>query len=159
MQLNLLKAIPMELRDRLDEEYAFLLRIRTIEVHAMWPRCWKIISLYTNDELTIQSCKQYLSHHQCVISTLLFGLSLSPFYILNGLIISQEDSARYLNAGMKSTYLNGDSLDLTWLLSRHRGLWRNICKDYLLHYNNGACFAEHLVDFAQCQINDDAAIA
>lgn len=77
MHIDLLKAIPLDLRERLDEEFAFLLRLRAMEVHAMWPRCWKIITLYTNDELVIQSCKQYLSHHQCVISTLLFGLSLS----------------------------------------------------------------------------------
>jgi hypothetical protein len=159
MHIDLLKAIPLDLRERLDEEFAFLLRLRAMEVHAMWPRCWKIITLYTNDELVIQSCKQYLSHHQCVISTLLFGLSLSPYYVNNGLIISKETSACYLNAGMKTLYLNGDNLELNWLLSRHRGLWLNICKDYLLHYNNGAFFADHLVDFSQYQLNDAVAIA
>lgn len=154
MHLDLLKSIPPELRDRLDREYALLLNVRPTEINVMWPRCWKIISFNTQDDLIIQGCKQYLSHHQCIISTLLFGLSVSSFYVRRGPVISKDVSALYLNSGIRAIYNSGKELDLSWLMSRHRGLWQNICKDYITHSHAGAQFSEHLVEFALAQIDD-----
>ena len=156
MHLNLLNAIPPELRDRLDDEYALLLKVKPDDVNAMWPRCWKIIAFRTQDDLIIKGCKQYLSHHQCIISTLLFGLSLCPFYINGGPVISRDVSARYLNSGIRAIHINGDDLNLDWLLSRHLGIWQNICQAYLNHHNAGAKFDESLVKFASNQLGRKA---
>lgn len=157
MHLDLLKSIPPELRDRLDEEYAFLLKVRPSDINTMWPHCWKIIAFNTQDDLIIQACKQYLSHHQCIYSTLLFGLSVCPFYINGGPVISKDVSARYLNSGIRAIHINGKDLDLDWLLLRHLGLWQNICQAYLKHHNAGAIFDESLVKFACNQLDRKAA--
>ena len=156
MHLNLLNAIPPELRDRLDDEYALLLKVKPGEIYTMWPRCWKIIAFNSQDDLVIQACKQYLSHHQCIYSTLLFGLSLCPFYINGGPVISTDVSARYLNSGIRAIQVNGIDLNLDWLLARHRGMWQNICQAYLNHHNAGAIFDENLVKFASDQLGRKA---
>lgn len=151
MHLDLLKSIPLELRDRLDEEYALLLRVRPADINVMWPRLWPIISFRTRDDLVIQSCKQYLSHHQCIISTLLFGLSLSPLHLNSGPVISKNCAALYLNSAIRTVEANNSELDLSWLMLRHKNLWIVICKQYLALSQSGAKFPPRLIHFAQSQ--------
>lgn len=151
MHLDLLKAIPPELRDRLDEEYALLLRVRPADVNTMWPRLWPIISFRTRDDLVIQSCKQYLSHHQCIVSTLLFGLSISPLYMNSGPVVSRDCAALYLNSGIRAIEANSSEMGLNWLLKRHKNLWLVICKQYLALSQSGAKFPPRLIHFAQSQ--------
>jgi hypothetical protein len=154
MHLDLLKAIPWELRDRLDHEFELAVKSRSAEINVIWPSLWPIISITTRDDFVIQACKQYLSHHQCVISTLMCGLSFSPFYLNGGPIISRDAAALYLNSGIRAVYNIGEKLNLNWLLLRHRKLWVVMCKEYLKLNHDDVGFSEHLTQFAYDQFNE-----
>ncbi|MDY6977497.1 MAG: hypothetical protein SVW51_15050 [Pseudomonadota bacterium] len=150
--INLSKLIPDTLKKRLNQEIERLLMEPPSHTATAWISCWPIILRQTNEDIIIQSCRQYLSFKGCIISTLWFGLSLIPAHGNPGPITSKSLAYKYLKQGLDSVIRLRNEVNLCWLLETHNAFWQLICRSYirLCHLTQG--FSDFHARFAMTQL-------
>lgn len=143
--------LPTELREKIDHEYQLIIQLKPHERFQLWPRLRPMIYYVTDDELIRQVCKQYLAHHQCMISNVLFGLSLCPSSSARGPITSTTASEKYLNTGIRNIYKHQEIIDFSWLTERHKALWQHCCHTFLIYAYPSSYWNDDVVEYAESQ--------
>lgn len=151
MHLNLLTMLPTELREKIDQEYQLIIQFKPHERFQLWPRLRPMIYYVTEDELIRQACKQYLAHHQCIISNVLFGLSLCPSSSVGGPITSSTAAEKYLSTGIRNIYKHQELMDFTWLTEHHEKLWQHCCHTFLIYAYRSNYWNDDVVEYVESQ--------
>jgi len=153
MHISLIHLIPDALRQRIDEEYQYVIQFKSELRFTVWPRLRKGIFHYLSDnsekELIIQATYQYLSHHHCIISTALCGYSFSAIHVNHGPVISNSASYWYLKSALSLIHHNSNIGEIDWLLKDKREMWSDICGVFLAYEYRYCESKGEVVSFAE----------
>jgi hypothetical protein len=153
MHISLIHLIPDVLRQRIDEEFQYIVQFKSELRYTVWPRLHKGVLYYLSDnpekELILQACYQYLAHHHCIISTSLCGYSFSAIHINHGPIISNSASYWYLKSAISLIHHNPKIGDIDWLVKDKNELWSDICGVFLAYEYRYAESEAEIVNFAE----------
>ena len=155
MHINLLSMLPLDLRANIDNQYSAIIQVKAKERFLLYPRFKPMIHHYSNDDKIRQAATQYLAHHQCIISNILFGISLCPSSTARGSVTSNEAAERYLCNGINTLYRYHQKLDFSYLTVKHKMLWEHCCHTFLLYEYKNSDWNNELVEFVESQCNPE----